>query len=87
MYLFVGLIINKNIVIIYSNLIIGYVLKIYIFFYWLILENKSIINIVCSNEIYGFGCFFNCSGNCINGELCDKINGYCIVCVDGYIGE
>lgn len=87
LYLLVGSITTENTVITHNNLTIGYVLKTYIFLYWLILENKSIINIACSNETYGPGCLFNCSGNCINGEPCDKKTGHCTACVDGYIGE
>lgn len=50
--------------------------------------NVFIINliIVCNEGIYGVNCLFNCSGNCFDGKVCDKVNGNCSFCVDGYKG-
>lgn len=31
-------------------------------------------------------CWFNCSRYCLVGEVCNKIDGSCWFCVDGYMG-
>uniref|UniRef100_A0A8W8NSI4 protein-tyrosine-phosphatase n=1 Tax=Magallana gigas TaxID=29159 RepID=A0A8W8NSI4_MAGGI len=36
---------------------------------------------------YGRNCYYTCSGNYVNGEACDKTNGSCRSCVDGFLGS
>lgn len=31
-------------------------------------------------------CWFDCSRYCLNDEVCNKIDGSCWFCVDGYMG-
>lgn len=46
-----------------------------------------LFKIGCLLGYYGLDCKDNCSGYCINNELCDYINGVCLSgCKDGYIG-
>ncbi|XP_078327529.1 uncharacterized protein LOC111116790 [Crassostrea virginica] len=40
----------------------------------------------CKDGRYGRDCQFNCSGNCLNEEVCDKQNGTCESCAEGYQG-
>nr|XP_022312499.1 multiple epidermal growth factor-like domains protein 10 isoform X2 [Crassostrea virginica] len=40
----------------------------------------------CKDGRYGRDCQFNCSGNCLNQEICDKQNGTCESCAEGYQG-
>ncbi|XP_065941041.1 uncharacterized protein [Magallana gigas] len=42
---------------------------------------------LCSDGRYGQNCQYTCSGNCVNGEACDKVNGSCRSCVDGFQGS
>lgn len=42
--------------------------------------------LACQNGTFGHKCQFNCSGNCLNGEVCQITNGSCSACVDGYQG-
>ena len=40
----------------------------------------------CKDGQYGRDCQLNCSGNCLNKEICDKQNGACESCAEGYQG-
>lgn len=40
----------------------------------------------CDDGEYGQNCQYMCTGNCINGEACDKASGHCRSCVEGYQG-
>ena len=40
----------------------------------------------CSDGEFGKDCSYNCSGNCLNGAVCDKYNGACDSCSSGYEG-
>lgn len=33
----------------------------------------------CDDGRYGYNCVNMCSGNCLDGVLCDKEIGYCLV--------
>lgn len=45
---------------------------------------SNIYFIVCSNGEYGGNCIYKCSENCGNGEVCDKVYGYCVFCIFGF---
>lgn len=38
----------------------------------------------CNDGEYGVNCLFNCSGHCLNGEVCNKTDGRCRSCAVGY---
>lgn len=40
----------------------------------------------CNDGEYGVNCLFNCSGHCLNGEVCNKTDGSCRSCAVGYQG-
>ncbi|XP_056008312.1 receptor-type tyrosine-protein phosphatase epsilon-like [Ostrea edulis] len=42
----------------------------------------------CTSGWYGSDCLFKCSGNCVNNEDCDHVDGACVNgCQPGYIGS
>nr|XP_022312496.1 uncharacterized protein LOC111117633 [Crassostrea virginica] len=41
----------------------------------------------CDDGEYGENCKNNCSGNCLNGKVCDPQNGACQSCASGFKGE
>uniref|UniRef100_A0A8W8NPK4 protein-tyrosine-phosphatase n=1 Tax=Magallana gigas TaxID=29159 RepID=A0A8W8NPK4_MAGGI len=40
----------------------------------------------CNDGKYGMNCRFNCSRHCLNDKVCNKIDGSCQYCADGYKG-
>lgn len=36
--------------------------------------------------MFGVGCMYECSGNCLNNEICDKKDGGCRNCDYGFEG-
>lgn len=40
----------------------------------------------CQDGQYGEDCQFKC-GRCKDSEVCDKKDGRCSACEDGYVGE
>lgn len=40
----------------------------------------------CSDGEFGKDCIHKCSGNCLNGAVCDKYNGSCESCSSGFDG-
>ena len=40
----------------------------------------------CSEGEFGKDCIHNCSGNCLNGAVCNKYNGSCESCSSGFDG-
>lgn len=40
----------------------------------------------CDDGEFGKDCTQNCSGNCLNGVVCDKYNGECESCSSGFDG-
>ena len=41
----------------------------------------------CDDGEYGENCKYNCSGNCLNGTVCDPQTGTCQSCAGGFKGE
>ena len=50
------------------------------------LHRYSFCFTACKDGQYGKDCQFNCSGNCLKEEVCDKENGACESCAEGYHG-
>lgn len=48
-------------------------------------HNYSIV--ACSNGTFGRNCAYNCSGHCLNEEICDKKYGICKSCSVGWENE
>lgn len=44
----------------------------------------NILVVACDEGTYGTNCSFKCSGNCLDGKACDKVNGNCGSCAAGY---
>lgn len=40
----------------------------------------------CNDEKYGMNCRFDCSSHCLDSEVCNKTDGSCRSCADGYTG-
>lgn len=49
---------------------------------------NSYLNILilkaCDDGTFGQDCRYRCSENCLNGEVCDRMDGHCDSCVPGY---
>lgn len=46
-----------------------------------------ILNLVCENGIFGKDCVYKCEGYCLNDEFCNNIDGMCLKCLLGWVGE
>lgn len=52
-----------------------------------VLSVYLVLILACSRNTYGTDCTHNCSGNCLNGEPCNTVNGSCVHCMPGWKNE
>lgn len=53
----------------------------------MLVKNGVCFSIECPSGYFGMNCNEKCSGNCINKETCNHVNGVCpSECQDGFLG-